>query len=52
LEASERLGALWSFGLQSDPIVAQLQNDPNFRHFMTKTTWPVSHKRESSNSHN
>ena len=41
LEQSYREGSLWSFGFQSDPILAQLCNDPYYRQFLSKASYSV-----------
>ena len=41
LEQSYREGSLWSFGFRSDPILAQLCNDPYYRQFLSKASYPV-----------
>jgi tetratricopeptide (TPR) repeat protein len=41
LELSYRDGSFWSLGFQSDPIVAQLRNDPHFLQFLNKVSYPI-----------
>jgi tetratricopeptide (TPR) repeat protein len=41
LERSYRGGSLWSLGFRSDPILESLRNDPHFRQFMSKVSYPV-----------
>lgn len=41
LEQSYREGSLWSLGFQSDPILASLHNDPHYRLFMSKVSYPA-----------
>ena len=42
LEQSYREGSLWSLGFLSDPILASLRNDPHFRLFLSKVSYPVA----------
>jgi hypothetical protein len=42
LEQSYRDGSLWSLGFRSDPILTPLRNDPHFRLFFSKVSYPVS----------
>jgi tetratricopeptide (TPR) repeat protein len=41
LERSYRGGSLWSLGFRSDPILYSLRNDPHFRQFMSKVSYPA-----------
>jgi tetratricopeptide (TPR) repeat protein len=41
LEQSYREGSLWSLGFLSDPILAPLRNDPHYRLFLSKVSYPV-----------
>jgi len=41
LEQSYRGGAFWSLGFPSDPILAPLRNDPQYRLFLSKVNYPV-----------
>ena len=38
LEQSYREGSLWSLGFSSDPILAQLRNDPHYRLLLSKVS--------------
>ncbi len=40
LEQSYREGGLWSLGFRSDPILASLRDEPTFRQFMKKVSYP------------
>ncbi|MGD0522841.1 MAG: hypothetical protein ABSA48_16410 [Terracidiphilus sp.] len=42
LEHSYRNGSLWSLGFRSDPILAPLHNDPHYKLFMSRASYPVS----------
>jgi tetratricopeptide (TPR) repeat protein len=42
LEQSYRQGSLWSLGFLSDPILDDLRNDPHFRLFLSKVSYPAS----------
>ena len=41
LEQSYQEGSLWSLGFQSDPILASLRNDPHYRLFLSKVSYPT-----------
>lgn len=41
LEQSYGDGSLWSLGFPSDPILAPLRNDPHYRLFLSKVSYPV-----------
>lgn len=41
LEQSFLEGSLWSLGFQFDPILAQMRNDPGYRLFLSKASYPV-----------
>jgi tetratricopeptide (TPR) repeat protein len=40
LELSYRNGSLWSLGFRSDPVLNGLHDDPYFRQFLTKFSYP------------
>jgi hypothetical protein len=42
LEQSYLEGSLWSLGFPSDPILAPLRNDPHYRLFLSKISYPVA----------
>jgi predicted Zn-dependent protease len=42
LEQSYREGSFWSLGFLSDPILAPLRNDPHYRQFLSKVSYPVA----------
>jgi hypothetical protein len=42
LEQSYRNGSIWSLGLQSDPVVESLHNEPYYRYFVRKVGYPES----------
>jgi tetratricopeptide (TPR) repeat protein len=39
-------GSLWSIGFQSDPILAALRNDPSYRQFLSKCSYPKPKKSD------
>jgi tetratricopeptide (TPR) repeat protein len=41
-EKSYREGSLWSFGFQSDLILASLRHDPHYRQFMSSVSYPAA----------
>jgi hypothetical protein len=41
LEQSYREGSRWSLGFPSDPILAPLRNDPHYRQFLSKVSYPA-----------
>jgi len=41
LEQSYREGVLWSLGFPFDPILASLRNDPLYRQFLSKVSYPT-----------
>jgi tetratricopeptide (TPR) repeat protein len=41
LEKSYQGGSFWSLGFRSDPILETLRNDPHFRQFMSKVSYPA-----------
>jgi tetratricopeptide (TPR) repeat protein len=41
LEQSYWGGSLWSLGFQVDPVLTQLRNDPHYRLFLSKVSYPV-----------
>jgi hypothetical protein len=47
LEQSYHEGSLWSLGFQSDPILAPLRNDPHFRQFLSKVSYPAPENDDS-----
>jgi tetratricopeptide (TPR) repeat protein len=42
LEKSFHNGSLWSLGFRSDPILEPLSNDPNYRLFLSRASYPSS----------
>ena len=42
LEQSYRGGPFWSLGFRSDPILESLRNDPHFRQFISKVSYPAA----------
>jgi tetratricopeptide (TPR) repeat protein len=47
LEESYRQGSLWSLGFLSDPMLDTLRDDPHFRLFMSKVSYPAPEKSDS-----